>query len=1412
MQTKTMLLRLETLLPSPRTLLTAPQRPAKRRRVGARHNTPSESSKATLGQSAKSQWTTYRVSHIPATFDADSFHDALRDSLELEQHVKLTVHSFASKDPHQRISTITFSDTPSRLYSARAHEAHGKTTQWTVDIVHPSSTRTDTICIDTHFTGFTPVSPLANDEKHTIDCIAIHGWGSHPLGGFKAHDDTYMWLRDSLTKELPQLRVFIYGYACDLTTADSISGVDDYADTLRRLLRDMRGQYKTEQPVPLVFIAHSLGGMVLKQALIRMKDSSDSNDELNLMSVYGALFFGVPSQGMDTEALAAMVGDKPQQYDLSLLNNQVGHRLRSRQHDDFCKAFDFEDSKIIQFFETRKTSTIIEDQVTKKWTRAGPKKLLVNPASATFGRPWETSEDFKVSIDADHSNMVKFSRFDQDGYIKARDELRKFAEQAVFVIQQRLHHRCINNLSLAHHRRKDVLVLDEPAGPEDLACLRSLAFPEMNYRQQDTQRAHANTCGWITGHPSYTTWLEEGSGILWIKGKPGSGKSTVIEFLFRHFKTQPIYQESIPISFFLHGRGTILQKSRLGMYRSLLHQLLLNAPNAQAEFRHAFQERFKSQGEPGKDWSWHANELRAIFMSAIELIARTQPVNIFVDALDEANDGTEDQNTSHQIVSDFHELNDHLHYKKLRSTICFSCRHFPIVADNQGRDICVEEENSADISIYVCNELCRRLFISEAEKEYLADLQDTIITGAQGVFQWAKLVVALAIGYHNHGKSLREIRQMLAEVPQELGNVYKHILSEVIDKDNYHQTLRLMRWVYLAERPLTVTEVRYAMSLPDADIYGLEFTLAELELPTHNMMVRRIVSLSGGLIEPKQHEEGQILQFIHQSVNDFLLRDGLRFLNKTSPGDLIGQSHHQLSVICANYMRMAGVPYSNYFDAKSVKAQLPFIDYATTSWFLHAEKAETRGVPQHYILQYSQQCPKMLEHWVKFYTVLDYYHFSGRQPAQASTMLHIASTANLLSVVQGLLSKDSHLEQTDDFGNRALHNASRWGHVKVVKALLEAGAVAEAQNHNKCTALERAAANGHEEVVQLLLAKGVDVNKQTGETGNALYGAAAKGSRVIVQVLLNHGADINAQGGEYGNALQAAASRGHQAIVQLLLDKGADVNAQGGAYGNALQAAVYEGHQATVQLLLDKGADVNAQGGAYGNALQAAVYEGHQAIVQLLLDKGADVNAQGGEYGNALQAAAYEGHQATVQLLLDKGADVNAQGGQYGNALQAAAHEGHQATVQLLLDKGADVNAQGEEYGNALQAAAIRGHQAIVQLLLDKGADVNAQGGAYGNALQAAASEGHQATVQLLLDKGADVNAYGGEYGNTLQAAAYEGHQAIVQLLLDKRADVNAQGGEYGNALQAAAIGGHQATVQLLLGNDANFVRAHLVT
>jgi hypothetical protein len=187
--------------------------------------------------------------------------------------------------------------------------------------------------------------------------------------------------------------------------------------------------------------------------MIRMKSSDNPEDQLNLQSTYGALFFGVPSQGMNVEAMAAMINDLPARYNLNLLDQRLGFRLRNRQHEDFCKAFAYKDSRIIQFFETKKSPTVIQvstftyilpcakaiqDDQSKRWSRNGPKVLLVDPASATHGRPWETGDDYILSLDGDHSTMIKFSENDRDGYEQVCDVVQDFIQNAGTVIGARI--------------------------------------------------------------------------------------------------------------------------------------------------------------------------------------------------------------------------------------------------------------------------------------------------------------------------------------------------------------------------------------------------------------------------------------------------------------------------------------------------------------------------------------------------------------------------------------------------------------------------------------------------------------------------------------------------------------------------------------------------------------------------------------------------------------------------------------------------------------------------------------------------------------------------------------------------------------------------------------------------------------
>jgi len=83
---------------------------------------------------------------------------------------------------------------------------------------------------------------------------------------------------------------------------------------------------------------------------------TDDPDTLN--SIYGALFFGVPNQGMDIKSLIPIVENQDNQGLLHSISNES--QLLRNQTRDFPRAFDFEDSKIVCFYETVTSPTAIK--------------------------------------------------------------------------------------------------------------------------------------------------------------------------------------------------------------------------------------------------------------------------------------------------------------------------------------------------------------------------------------------------------------------------------------------------------------------------------------------------------------------------------------------------------------------------------------------------------------------------------------------------------------------------------------------------------------------------------------------------------------------------------------------------------------------------------------------------------------------------------------------------------------------------------------------------------------------------------------------------------------------------------------------------------------------------------------------
>ncbi|RYP00350.1 hypothetical protein DL764_006550 [Monosporascus ibericus] len=376
---------------------------------------------------------------------------------------------------------------------------------------------------------------------------------------------------------------------------------------------------------------------------------------------------------------------------------------------------------------------------------------------------------------------------------------------------------------------KEVLLLVPPAKLDDRNCLKSLAFPQMESRSHDIAHAVTGTCEWLLRHHTYKRWAACNQGLLWIKGKPGSGKSTLLKYALNHLKPKP---DDLVLSFFFHSRGDQLQKTPLGFFRSLLHQILRRAPDALRDLVEIFHKRRKEIGEPGEKWQWHQQELRRFFESSLPKVLEARSVWLFVDALDES--GKENAVDLFQWLQSLLRM---LPPTGSQCRICLTCRHYPILSSGCEFEICPEHENGQDISTYV------RVQLSDFHDLTASPIPALITNGASGVFMWARLVINQVLDLEREGAELKEIQAAVHSTPPDLDELYRGLIQQMGSSSR-----RLVEWICFATRPLTLDELR---------------------------MKRKVQALSCGLAEVTPSPNRQVVQFIHQSVKDFFVEKGL---------------------------------------------------------------------------------------------------------------------------------------------------------------------------------------------------------------------------------------------------------------------------------------------------------------------------------------------------------------------------------------------------------------------------------------------------------------------------------------------------------------------------------------------------------
>lgn len=115
----------------------------------------------------------------------------------------------------------------------------------------------------------------------------------------------------------------------------------------------------------------------------------------------------------------------------------------------------------------------------------------------------------------------------------------------------------------------------------------------MSQRDTEIRQARTTSCRWIFESNAYLQWLEQKRGVLWIKGKPGSGKPTIMKRIFQHLQKMESIERTDCLVYFFQRRGSELQHSELGMLRTLLYRLLKLAPEAGTDFQSLYEEKEK---------------------------------------------------------------------------------------------------------------------------------------------------------------------------------------------------------------------------------------------------------------------------------------------------------------------------------------------------------------------------------------------------------------------------------------------------------------------------------------------------------------------------------------------------------------------------------------------------------------------------------------------------------------------------------------------------------------------------------------------------------------------------------------------------------------------------------------------------
>ncbi|KAI9155117.1 Ankyrin repeat domain-containing protein 50 [Paramyrothecium foliicola] len=1131
-------------------------------------------------------------------------------------------------------------------------------------------------------------------------------------------DSNVCWPRDLIPLTVPDARVLTFSYETIPAFAGVLSSKKEtIQDIAWDLLISLETFRRSDPSRPIVFAAHNLGGILIKEALVRSE--SCETGKAHLRGIYestaGIIFFGTPHKASNLRGVCQGVAANLAKCSGIAAGEQVISRLiPDNEHltsitNMFNSMAQQEQWRIYSFQELFHT-----DLLSSK---------VIDDFCGQIGIP---SIETMEHIERNHVEMCRFDSFDDSEYrkvVEALDRMQAAAAQKSLAREQP---------SISSSQKQ--ILMD------------SLKFDQLDARQTNIKNAHSKTCRWLLAKSQYLAWLNplqlgQHHGLLWIKGKPGCGKSTLMKFTLANARKS--MKNALILSFFFNARGSDLEKSVVGTYRSLLWQLLKQRPALQDVF-HSLEISTRTSDCP----QWGIESLKELIEQSVRGLAPGSTLVFFIDALDEC-----DERQIRDMISFFENLAEVAQLAGISFRTCFSSRHYPHII-SKGIDLVLEaqEEHSNDISSYLDAEL-RIDDVGIATR-----IRAELLHKASGVFMWVVLVVDI-LNKEYAGGRIHKLQQRLQKIPGDLHELFLDILTR--DNQDSGEMLLCIQWVLFARQPLKPEQLYFAIlsGVEPEDIF--EWNPDEI---TPKVMQRFILDASKGLAEITRAKSPTV-QFIHESVKDFLLKEnGLKGIWPKS-GNFLGDSHERLKQCCSSYMndkltahlnlQNELLPSANTHQAAELRLRAiqkyPFLEYATRNIFFHADLAQDNGVSQ---AEFLDMFP--LYHWIGLNNLFETRQV--RRCHSTASFAYIFSERNLAALIT-TQSKHSCFAMEDGRYGAPIFAALATNSEKVVRKYVEnclekhpRGSLLYdlcqkfIEKDDVCAETSRQFSFSQKKTALLYILQ------QYGEEFLAFY-AAARG----VNTRDEHGRSV----------LSHAAEKGYHVLVEALLsDKNVEVDIRDDSGCTALRYAIHRENEAIVRTLLDHGANIESRDPQGLTPISHAAMDGYAAIVSLLLEKGCKITAKDNNGRTALSLACSVGHEDCVFALLNHGAYIESKDLSGRTALSFAAGWGHQQITRALFNHGAEVDSRDNSGKSPLWWAVRGGHETIILQLLEWGANIELKNDLAQTPLLWAVIEGNEGVVNLLLQKGANTKTKD-SFGRTpLWHAEKKGLRNIIMLLL----------------------------------------------